>query len=220
MLSSGLYKHILLITASVLAAAVSISGQVQYTPKTGDLIFQDVDCGDFCNAIEKVTTSIDGKTFSHVGVVYVDDQTPYVFEACGLGVLRTPLNEFTQKSLNAKGQPKIYIGRVKEQYSYTILSAISVCMELQGRMYDDAFDISNDQYYCSELVYFAFADSTGQPLFELSPMTFIDPATKKTFPVWVSYFRELGLEIPEGESGLNPGSISRSDKIEIVYRFY
>ena len=47
-------------------------------------------------------------------------------------------------------------------------------------------------------------------------MTFKDPETKEFFPAWVAYYAELGEAIPEGESGLNPGSISRSQKIDIL----
>ena len=45
---------------------------------------------------------------------------------------------------------------------------------------------------------------------------FKDPQTDAFFPAWVEYYEELGQKIPEGELGLNPGSISRSDKIEIL----
>jgi len=51
-------------------------------------------------------------------------------------------------------------------------------------------------------------------------MTFDDPDTKTIFPIWEDYFKKLGIPVPEGKPGLNPGSISRSDKIKIVYRFY
>jgi hypothetical protein len=51
-------------------------------------------------------------------------------------------------------------------------------------------------------------------------MTFNDPDTKAIFPVWADYFKKLSIAVPEGKPGLNPGSISRSDKIDIVYRYY
>jgi len=35
----------------------------------GDLLFQDLDCGPLCDAIEKVTTGYQGANFSHVGIV-------------------------------------------------------------------------------------------------------------------------------------------------------
>jgi hypothetical protein len=44
-------------------------------------------------------------------------------------------------------------------------------------------------------------------------MTFVDPKTKTYYPVWVDYYSQLKCPIPEGKPGLNPGSISRSDKL-------
>ena len=194
--------------------------QQGYVPQTGDLLFQDLDCGPFCDAIEKVTTGVDGKSFSHVGVVYVDQGKPYVLEAGSRGVVKTSLDSFLNRSFDANHYPKVVAGRLKPSLHYTIPKAIDKCNSLLGKKYDDAFDISNDRYYCSELVYYAFNDSTSKPLFNLAPMTFIDPETHKTFPAWVTYFNDLGIPIPEGKPGLNPGGISRSDKIEIVHSFY
>jgi hypothetical protein len=56
----------------------------------------------------------------------------------------------------------------------------------------------------------------GKPIFELAPMTFMDPATKAYYPVWVDYYHELNCTIPQGKPGLNPGSISRSNQLEIL----
>ena len=36
---------------------------------------------------------------------------------------------------------------------------------------------------------------------------------------WVEYYKELNHEIPEGELGLNPGGMSRSEGIDIIYMF-
>ena len=33
------------------------------------------------------------------------------------------------------------------------------------------------------------------------------------------YYKELDHEIPEGELGLNPGGMSRSEGLEIIYMF-
>lgn len=186
----------------------------------GDLLFQDQDCGPFCDAIERVTEGVDGLDFSHVGIVYNEEEVCYVLEAGGAGVVKTPLDSFLNRSLDAQDRPKVVVGRLKSAYRYTIPAALERSLNLLGRKYDEVFDIGNDSYYCSELVYFAFRDSMDAPLFELRPMTFRDPETQQTFPVWADYFRELQTAIPEGQPGLNPGSISRSDKLEIVYRYF
>ena len=54
---------------------------------------------------------------------------------------------------------------------------------------------------------------------QLNPMTFNEPGTNSPFVHWVKYYEELNHEIPEGELGLNPGGMSRSEGLEIIYMF-
>ena len=191
-----------------------------YNPQTGDLVFQDLDCGDLCTAIEKVTTGVDGTNLSHVGIVSLEHDTTFIYEAIGPGVIRTSFETFLKRSSDKKGNPKVLAGRLKPAYRMDIPEAINVCKSLMNKPYDDGFDLQNERYYCSELVYFAFIDALGKHLFTLNSMTFKDPDTGKTFPAWEDYFKKLSLPIPEGKPGLNPGSISRSPIIDIVYRYY
>jgi hypothetical protein len=213
-------KTRLLILILISSLIIQVFPQQKFAPETGDLFFQDLDCGPFCDAIEKVTTGFEGKNFSHVGIASVENNKVFIYEAGSRGVVKTPLDSFLSRSFDKNKHSKVIVGRVKEQYRYIIPNAIKQCTVLIGKKYDSAFDLSNDQYYCSELVYFAYKDSIEKPLFNVSPMTFIDPDTRKTFPAWVDYFKELGIQIPEGKPGLNPGGISRSDKIKIVYAYY
>jgi hypothetical protein len=194
--------------------------QEDYIPVAGDIIFQDLDCGEFCDAIEKVTSGIDGKDFSHVGIVEVKNNKAFVIEAIGRGVVKTPLDSFLFRSLTKEGRPKVIVGRLKTEFSSCIPGALEKADSLNGKKYDAVFDIHNDRYYCSELLYYSFLDNSGKSLFELQPMTFDDPETRTPFPAWKTYFDELGMDIPEGKPGLNPGGISRSSCIEIVYSYF
>ena len=38
--------------------------------KTGDLLFQNLDCGSLCDAIETVTEGYNAQKFSHIGLAY------------------------------------------------------------------------------------------------------------------------------------------------------
>ena len=83
--------------------------------------------------------------------------------------------------------------------------------------YDNEFLLENGKLYCSELLYQSFKEANKQnDFFSLEPMTFKDPSTKAYFPAWVNYFKQLKTDIPEGKHGINPGLISRSDKIRII----
>jgi len=50
-------------------------------------------------------------------------------------------------------------------------------------------------------------------------MTFKSPGTGNTFPEWQEYFSGLGVPVPEGQPGINPGGISRSYAIDIVHEY-
>lgn len=187
--------------------------------KAGDLLFQEGNCGEFCQAIRAVTQGVHGHDFSHVGIVYPGKGGElFVLEAVSEGVILTPADQFLQRDLKENGAPDVVIGRLKKQFQHLITPALKAGTKYLQKPYDVVFDIDNDSYYCSELIYYMFLEANqGRPVFELQPMTFEDPATGETFPVWVDYYAELGKEIPEGEPGLNPGSISRSEKLEIIY---
>ena len=180
--------------------------------KDGDLIFQNMDCGPLCDAIEAVTEGYKGNDFSHMGMVYHRNDTIYIIEAAGKEVRLTPLEKFSKNTTKP-----MYIGRLKKEHQKLIRNAISFSLLQLGVPYDDEYIYNNGSYYCSELIYDAFMFSNGgKPFFQLFPMTYKQPGTNDFFPAWVDYYSSLGKEIPEGLPGCNPGGISVSDKIEIV----
>lgn len=200
------------------SAAISFDYS-KFQLKPGDILFQDSDCGPFCDAIEKVTEGIDGAKFSHVGLVIPNDENKMVvIEAITKGVAETPLDSFFSRSYDEYNNSKVVVGRLKEEHQKLISDAIKFSRTKLGLSYDDVFDITNNKYYCSELIYDAFKyANNARPIFELQPMTYKDPNTNDTFPIWEDYFKNLHVPIPEGEPGLNPGGMSRSDYIDIVH---
>lgn len=193
----------------------------QFDLKIGDLLFQDLDCGPFCDAIEKVTYGVNGASFSHNGLISkIDNGRIYVLEAVSKGVIETPLDSFLIRSLDINGNPKVLVGRLRDTFAMLGPQAVIRARTRLGAAYDDHFDIMNDRYYCSELIYYAFKEANeGKAVFQLRPMTFNDPDTKEPFPQWVTYYNDLNSLIPEGQPGLNPGSMSRSFYINIVHAY-
>ena len=180
--------------------------------QNGDLLFQDMDCGPLCDAIEAVTEGYKGSDFSHMGMIYHRNDTTYVIEAAGSAVRLSTLESFSKNT-----QKPMLIGRLQKKYSKLIPTAINFALMQIGVPYDDEYVYDNGSYYCSELIYDAFKNANrGNPFFELSPMTYVQPGTEEFFPAWVQYYASIGKVIPEGEPGCNPGGLSMSDKIEIV----
>lgn len=196
-------------------------GSGGFVLREGDLLFQDLDGSPFCDAVEKVTEGYRGANMSHVGIaVRGADGQMAVIEAVSEGVCVTPLAAFLDRSRDAHGSPKVLAGRLKRKHRAAIGPAVARARSLAGKPYDQVFDLENDSYYCSELVYLCFLKAgTSEPLFALQPMTFVDPDTGDLFPLWADYFAELGQPVPQGNPGTNPGAVSRADAVRIVHAY-
>lgn len=207
MISSTRLLFILLLFSTACNAQIT-SSQL----KTGDLIFQDMDCGPLCDAIEAVTEGHKGNDFSHMGLVYKKNDTIYIIEAAGSAVRMNTLEKFSKNT-----KKPMYIGRVKKKYTKLIPKTISFSLAQIGVAYDDDYVYDNGKYYCSELIYDAFKKANNdKPFFQLFPMTYKEPGTDDFFPAWVNYYQQIGSEIPEGKPGCNPGGMSTSNKIKIL----
>ncbi|MEM7658795.1 MAG: YiiX/YebB-like N1pC/P60 family cysteine hydrolase, partial [Bacteroidota bacterium] len=159
--------------------------------------------------------------FSHVGMVIPKEEKELVMiEAVSAGVVETPLDSFLMRSFDEENNSKVVVGRMKAAHAHLIPEAIAFAKTKLGLAYDEVFDITNDKYYCSELIYDAFKYANGnQPIFQLQPMTYKDPDTGDLFPIWEDYFEKLHVSVPEGEPGLNPGGMSKSDYLDIVHLY-
>lgn len=185
--------------------------------KEGDLLFQNLNCGALCDAIEAVTEGIDGKDFSHCALVVKINDTIQIVEAIGSEVQLISINNFFARSGDTTNIKNITVARLKNQHQPLLAEAMTEAKQLIGQPYDDAFLLDNEKWYCSELIYEVFKKANSDNnFFELAPMTFKDPNTGQYFPAWISYYNEMNTSIPEGKPGLNPGLISRSDKIDIL----
>ena len=211
------YAYFLSILILVLGACDSNSS-LEW--QEGDILFQDGDCGDFCDAIRKVTSGYDDRDFSHNGILAKTEDEWYVLEAISKGVSKTPLQDFLYRHVDEAGNPKIIVGRLKAPHQALIPDALIHASSLIGKPYDAYFDLENDAYYCSELIHLSLQKANrGNPVFTLHPMTFKDPDSQETFGIWVSYFEKLETEIPENQPGLNPGGMSLDPAIDIIYDF-
>lgn len=186
--------------------------------RAGDLIFQNLDCGPLCDAIEAVTEGANGKDFSHLGIVVQTGDSLAVVEAIGNSVQLTDIQKFTQRSKNQEGKPKVVVARLQPRWQRVAAGAAVAAKGMIGVPYDDAFLPENGRLYCSEMVALAFQGANrGEPFFAQKPMIFKDPDTGRFFPAWVEHYQKLGLEIPEGLPGCNPGGLSQDKRLEVIF---
>lgn len=212
-------RLIQLLIVSMIGLSACAEGS-DYKWQEGDILFQDGDCGDFCEAIRKVTAGYEGRDFSHNGILIKENRQWYVLEAVSAGVSKTPIDDFLNRHHDEEGNPRIIVGRLKSQFKHLIPDALEHASSLIGKPYDAYFDLENDAYYCSELIHLSLQKANSDtPVFQIYPMTFKDPDTLEPFGIWVAYFENLEIDIPENEPGLNPGGMSTDPAIDIVYDF-
>lgn len=205
---------------TVLFGTLILKGQ-EFELRNGDLIFQESCQSDMGNAIKDVTKSIGEYRFTHVGIVFIDSKdSVYVLEATHPKVALTPLQEYLYPSNEKDCYPKSVVGRLKSEYQKLIPHALDIGFTFIGKDYDDGFILDNDKYYCSELVYEILKQANnGSEVFPLNVMTFKSPDTNEFTENWVQYYKKLKMPIPEGEPGINPGAMSRSEVIDIIYYY-
>ena len=165
---------------------------------TADLLFHVT---PQANAITDVTPGM----IDHVAIVLNSDS---VIEAVGRGVVITPIDSLRQ-------QPGYYLlGRVKGVHRS---SSITHARTYLGRPYDYLYLSDNEAIYCSELVQFSFVDKQGRRLFAPIPMSFHD-VTGQITDYWRHFYKERGMDVPEGQPGTNPGELSRRRQVRIIGR--
>ena len=165
---------------------------------TGDLLFHVVKKG---NAITDVTPGM----IDHVAIVLSKDS---VIEAVSTGVKTTPLDSLRQQ------EGYYIIGKVRG--ADPILSVANARRYL-GRPYDRLYLPDNDAIYCSELVLFSMVDKEGHRLLSPIPMSFHDASGRIT-PYWQQFYKEQGMEVPEGWPGSNQGELSKRKMVRIKGR--
>ena len=211
---------------SIILLAALVQGCASEKPRfelrTGDLLFSvDKENSELVAAIQSTTGQDKDIPFSHVGIACLENGKTYVLEATSpQGVVKTPLKEYFAKTATLNGQLLIAVGRVKSEFEFTIPGAIKNAAKHLGKGYDYAYCETNDQFYCSELVRFAFLDASGKPIFAPLAMSFRDPQTGDIDAYWIRHFEKLGQPVPDGAPGTNPADMAQSPVIEIIYKYY
>ncbi len=205
---------VLLFTLLIFSNLDAMSQAPNIEFKEGDLVFQDLDCGPLCDAIEAVTEGYKGRDFSHVAIIIKEKNRLRAIEAIGSEVRTITIDSLF---LRTPSKNKYLIMRLNDEYQYLSKNISKNSLQYIGKKYDDRFIMNNDSLYCSELVYEVFNSSIkNETIFHLQEMTYKEPGTNKFFQAWVDYYKSLNSSIPEGLPGINPGLISRSAYLHIV----
>ncbi|PVX52205.1 permuted papain-like amidase YaeF/Yiix C92 family enzyme [Balneicella halophila] len=187
-----------------------------YVLKEGDLLFKDTRNNAISQAIKDVTPSASNFSFSHVGVLFFENNEWKVLEAVPeYGVRISTLPGF---SSYAKGEEVIIVvGRLKTNYPFDLEKLIEYGKKQLGKPYDNPFSWNDEAFYCSELSYKMFSYAGQNHAFTPKPMTFKEEGKDHFHPTWIKYYNELQVAIPEGELGINPNAMATSKSIDLLF---
>lgn len=203
-------------------SALADSSTNNFKLQAGDLLFQDLNCGKFCDSVDSVTYGYKNSYVSHVAlVINASESNPQVIEAVSNGVSITPLAQFLGRSLDEQNQPRVMVGRLTPTYQKLIPEAINIAELQLGKPYNESFVAANGQaFYCSELIDYSFQNANhNHALFQHVPMDFTNGKSTKILALWQNYYQNLQVKVPQGQLGTNPGAMSRESSIQIIH-FY
>lgn len=178
------------IAACCFAAAVA-SGAEGW--RDGDIIFHTSRSSQSA-AIQRATHS----PYSHVGIVFIRDGKPYVFEAIAT-VRYTPLAAWV-----ARGDGGRYVvRRLRQAPTPAQLAKLrNAAKTFEGRPYDLYFEWSDTRIYCSELVWKMYHQAMGVKLGELQKLREFDLTDAA---VRAKMRERYGAHVPLDEPVISPG---------------
>lgn len=180
--------------------------------ENGDLVFVEAEKKNISGAISRVTKNNNTISFDHVGLIEIDDNKKYILHSYPTNgsekiLLKSFIKNFHQN------EKKLVAYRLNNEYKYCTKDAIKKANSMLGKPYNILYLLNDNEYYCSDFIERAFRNCQ---IFELKPMTFINPSTGKTDEFWLNFYQSKNTEIPEGKLGCNPNGISKSKKIHPI----
>jgi hypothetical protein len=194
--------------ASALVFVCACSSGSGYEPRNGDIVFQTSRSSQSL-AIQLATKS----RYSHMGIVYLRDGQPFVYEAVQ-PVMLTPLDAWT-----ARGERGHFVAkRLRDADSLLTAERLqamrTVGERFVGKDYDLYFEWSDDRIYCSELVWKVFDEGAGIEIGERQTIADFDLA----HPVVQAKLRErYGERIPTDEVVVSPAAMFAAPELETVF---
>lgn len=186
----------------------SCIGADEYQPRNGDIVFHTSQSAQSI-AIQRATKS----PYSHMGIVYLQDGKPFVFEAV------EPVKLTSLKAWAARGQNGHFIvKRLTNADQLLTSNALQLMLnageQFKGKHYDQYFEWSDDRIYCSELVWKIYDRALKLQLCKLQAMKDFDLED----PIVKEALRErFGNSPPLQEPVISPTAIFDSKLLKTVH---
>jgi len=174
-----------------------------YARREGDIVFQSVPHGDLVDAIEGIT----GSPYSHCGVVVREGGAWLVIESIG-EVRETPLSSWVRRGR----ADRFAVYRLKPPYAKNIPRFIAELRPFLGRPYDYRYQMDDESLYCSELVWKAYKNATGE---ELGALVKLGDMNWKPFEETIRKYE--GGPPPLDRLMITPRHLSEAKQLEKVF---
>jgi uncharacterized protein YycO len=179
-----------------------------YEPRSGDVVFHTSRSTESM-AIQKATNS----PYSHMGIVYVRDGKPLVFEAVE-PVKLTLLDDWVRRGEDGRFVVKRLADADRLLTPEALSRMVEVAKPFEGKHYDPCFEWSDERMYCSELVWKIFKRALGIEVGELQTISELDLSD----PVVQAKVRERWQEGPPPDQRvISPGEMFASKRLVTVY---
>ena len=197
------------IVAAAMLLLVLSSCSDSYTPRNGDILFQTSRSAQSL-AIQRATHS----PYSHMGIVFIRDGAPYVYEAVE-PVKLTPLPRWIRRGERGHFVAKRLADADHRLTEEVLRQMHSEGERFQGRHYDLFFEWSDDRIYCSELVWKIYQRAVGIEIGALETIRDFD----LTDPIVAAKVEErFGGPPPADEPVISPAAMFDSPLLKTVYR--
>jgi hypothetical protein len=195
---------------TLIAVTLMFTGCAQdgYEPRNGDVVFQTSRSAQSL-AIQLATKS----PYSHMGIVYIRDGEPLVFEAVQ-PVKLTPLRTWIERGDRQHFVAKRLHDADSRLTPEALRKMLAVGEQLTGKDYDLYFEWSDDRIYCSELVWKVFERGAGIRLGDQQTIADFD----LSHPAVQAKVKErYGDHVPLDEVVVSPVAIFNASELATVY---
>ena len=182
--------------------------------RNGDLVFVTAQKENLSGAINRVTQKNETENYDHIGIIEKNKNSVFVLHAAPKGgSQKETLKDFIKNQ--TEGNAEIYLYRLKPEFQNSIPEAIEKANSLLGKPSNFTYVLNEETLYCSDFIERIFRNNH---IFELKPMTFVNPKTGKTDDFWLKFYQEKNMEVPEGKLGCNPNGLANSEKLVKIGR--
>ena len=176
--------------------------------QNGDIIFQTSK-----SAQSKAIQIATGSKYSHMGIIYKQENDFFVYEAVQ-PVKLTPLKDW----INRGERAHYVVKRIKNSKNLLTPEILAKMRQIgekyAGKHYDAYFEWSDSKIYCSELVWKIYNQALGIDIGELEQLGDFN-LTDKT--VRKKLNERYGNNIPIHELVISPAAMFNSDQLITIY---